>query len=443
MTTRSVAARPRVAIVGGGAAGVICAWLLDGACDVVLFEAQDRLGGHAHTVTVEHRGQLQHVDLGAQFYSPSLQPAFVRLMEDLGVYDPKRPDSAGSITREMGISVGDFGAPRPRFVSPMFWQRVWPLVVPWNLPAMRAFFAFARAVKPFDRHGDWDLVLDDWLRSVPGLSAEQREHVILPWLTALTGCSIEAARGLSARAAVAPGARVLSDGLVAAFHVSHATIGLGAVIEAMTTRCSTLTVRRKAPVIAIQRTPDAPRVVTPGAAPEAFDHVVLAAPPHALAPMFEAEPELQGWLRRFAWFPSQLAIHDQPTFMPPDRRDWSAHTSLTTGGHCEASVWYGAIRDRMADGRTVDIFKSWVSARSVEPGGLLATAHYKHPLPTPDFVRAQAEVERRQGHGKVWLAGSWTRDVDLQENAFGSALWVAERLAPLATNLVRLKARIG
>jgi predicted NAD/FAD-binding protein len=115
--------RPRVAVVGGGLAGVSLAYLLDGACDVRLYEKERRLGGHAHTVTVEHRGQRFQVDLGAQLFSPRLQPVFVALLERLGIYDPRAPDSGGTITREMGITPADNGAARPRFVSPMLCSR--------------------------------------------------------------------------------------------------------------------------------------------------------------------------------------------------------------------------------------------------------------------------------------------------------------------------------
>jgi predicted NAD/FAD-binding protein len=442
MITRPDVARPRVAVIGGGTAGVSLAWLLDGACDVVLLEAQGRLGGHAHTEQVEHRGQPFYADLGAQFVSPQLEPAFMRFLQVLGIYDPKAPDSGATITREMGITVSDYGVARPRFVSPMFWSRTWPLVAPWNLPGSHAFFAYVRAVRRFEQEGDWSITLDEWLRSVPGLAAEPRERVVLPWITAQTGCSIDAARTLSARAALAPAARTLTEGMFGAYLVTNAVVGLGGVVEQIAARCTTLTVHRNAAAIALVRTAKGPCVITADGRREQVDHVVLAAPPHALTPLFSDDSSMRRWLERFTWFSSRLAIHDQPTFMPADRRAWSAYNALTMDGYCEASVWYGAIRDRMADGSTVDLFKSWVSARAHEPQGLLASAEYKHPLHTPDFVRAQNEVDARQGRDDVWFAGSWTRDIDLQETALLSAVWVAERLAPDAANLSRLTSAI-
>ena len=42
----------KVAVVGSGIAGLSAAWLLSRRYEVTLFESQDRLGGHTHTVDV-------------------------------------------------------------------------------------------------------------------------------------------------------------------------------------------------------------------------------------------------------------------------------------------------------------------------------------------------------------------------------------------------------
>src|SRR6185503_15766831 len=57
--------RPSVAVVGAGVAGLTAAYLLSRTHDVTLFEAQDRLGGHAHTHDVPDSGGALHpVDSG-------------------------------------------------------------------------------------------------------------------------------------------------------------------------------------------------------------------------------------------------------------------------------------------------------------------------------------------------------------------------------------------
>jgi len=49
-------ANMRIGIIGGGAAGLAAAWLLEHDHDVTHFEKDDRLGGHAHTVDIEVDG---------------------------------------------------------------------------------------------------------------------------------------------------------------------------------------------------------------------------------------------------------------------------------------------------------------------------------------------------------------------------------------------------
>lgn len=46
--------KKRVAIIGGGT-GLTLAWLLADQFDVTLFEANDRLGGHIHSLQIKKR----------------------------------------------------------------------------------------------------------------------------------------------------------------------------------------------------------------------------------------------------------------------------------------------------------------------------------------------------------------------------------------------------
>ena len=59
----------RIAIVGTGVSGLVSAHLLARRHDVTLFEADDRPGGHAHTVTVDLPDGSFDVDTGFLVYN--------------------------------------------------------------------------------------------------------------------------------------------------------------------------------------------------------------------------------------------------------------------------------------------------------------------------------------------------------------------------------------
>jgi predicted NAD/FAD-binding protein len=55
----------RIGIVGGGISGIACLWTLrNHNCSIDLFEADERLGGHANSVNFVGNGQSYNVDTG-------------------------------------------------------------------------------------------------------------------------------------------------------------------------------------------------------------------------------------------------------------------------------------------------------------------------------------------------------------------------------------------
>jgi predicted NAD/FAD-binding protein len=69
------APRPSVAVIGAGVSGLAAASLLSRTHDVTIFEAEDRLGGHAHTHdVVDSDGRQYAVDSGFIVHNDATYP---------------------------------------------------------------------------------------------------------------------------------------------------------------------------------------------------------------------------------------------------------------------------------------------------------------------------------------------------------------------------------
>ena len=75
----------RIAIIGSGVSGLVTAHLLHGHHDVVLYESDDRPGGHSDTHRVELPELTCDVDTGFLVYNERTYPLFCRLLDELGI----------------------------------------------------------------------------------------------------------------------------------------------------------------------------------------------------------------------------------------------------------------------------------------------------------------------------------------------------------------------
>ena len=77
--------RRRIAVIGSGVAGLTAGYVLARDADVTLFEADRRLGGHAHTHRLTEDGSDVWVDTGFIVHNTRTYPLLTRLFTELGV----------------------------------------------------------------------------------------------------------------------------------------------------------------------------------------------------------------------------------------------------------------------------------------------------------------------------------------------------------------------
>ena len=118
----------RIAVVGSGIAGLTCAHVLGEQHDITLFEADERLGGHANTVEVDdpEAGALG-VDTGFIVHNDRNYPNFQRLLAELGVAAQDTEMSFAVTDRTSGFSyratnLNTLFAKRSNIVNPTMWR---------------------------------------------------------------------------------------------------------------------------------------------------------------------------------------------------------------------------------------------------------------------------------------------------------------------------------
>src|ERR1039457_5978038 len=102
--TAGGARRPSVAVIGAGVSGLTAAYLLSRTHDVILFEAADRLGGHAHTHDVLGPDGRRHaVDSGFIVHNDRTYPWLRKLFGELGIQVRRTEMSMSVRCEECGL----------------------------------------------------------------------------------------------------------------------------------------------------------------------------------------------------------------------------------------------------------------------------------------------------------------------------------------------------
>jgi len=420
----------KVGIIGGGMAGVACAWLLDGTNEVTLFESRSTIGGNVQSVDVIVDGQPVRVDVGAQFFHPGPYPTYVQLLEQLGLYPPATGESH---TFPASITVADPSEANPRFVSPVLPGRAWPLLAGWNKAGIQAFSTtFSAAQKRENLNAPWSLTLGDWLPTL-GLSSAQWEGMILPWAASIFSGDIEQARTLSARAAMVFAAKALpakaTDPIV--YYVLEQ--GMIEALNRMAAQFTTVETHVGTAVTSVSRSPQGGFLIqAANGVSVQVDEVVFAASGPATLALVEGisgtglqRAALQG----IEFFDAGLMLHTDPVYAPANSRHWSFLNCQVQGGFCEASMWLADVLTPAPGAGRPNLWKSWVSHRQSLPAQVLHEAHFKHVLSTPATIHSQSVLRALQGQGNVWFAGGFTQPYDSQETALLSAMSVADALA--------------
>ncbi len=403
----------RIAVVGSGISGLVSAHVLSRRHDVVLFEADARVGGHTHTFDVDEGGRTVPVDTGFIVFNERTYPSFVTLLRRLGV-PWKESDMSFSVRSDARDF--EYGAPA---LGALFAQRR-NLVDPAFLRMLYDVSRFYREARELLDEGS-EVPLLAWLES-RGYSRAFVEDHLLPLVGAVWSSSCQGVREFPAR-------------FLARFFENHGFLEVKRAFPWLTIQGGSREyvrailgsfrgeVRTASPVERIARDGGV-TVKAAGQSAERFDHAVLAVhADQALRMLADPSPLETELLGRFPYRPNKVRLHADDRVMPRRRQAWGAwNYHLDDAGQDGATVTYWMNRLQSPPARR-DYFVTLNRDGAVDPDRTLLDVTYDHPVFTSTGVAAQSRHGELIHHRGTSYCGAYWRN-GFHEDGVVSALAV-------------------
>jgi uncharacterized protein len=387
----------KIAIIGAGVSGLVCAYGLHEDHDIVVYEAADYPGGHSNTIDVETDAGSYAVDTGFIVYNDRNYPNFERLLEELEV--PTQPSnmsfgvSDGASFEYNGSSANGLFARRRHLVSTTFHRMIADLL---------RFNRDARTLL----ESDADPSLGDWL-AAQGYSDAFVERLIVPQASAVWSADPRQMWSFPARFLFEffdnhgmfgfrdrPGWRTVTGG-------SRAYVS--ALIEPFRDR-----VRLSTPVVRVERFDDGAAVYVRGAGgPEYFDAVVMAThSDQALAMLLDPSDRERELLGAIPYQRNEAVLHTDRSLLPRRRRAWASWNYHLGADPGLPMVTYhmNRLQSIAAD---VELCLTLNRSEAIDPAKIVRRIDYAHPMFTRAGVAAQSRHHEISGVNRTHYCGAY------------------------------------
>lgn len=406
---------PRVAVVGAGVAGISAAYHLRGAAEVTLFDAADRVGGHANTIEIQENGATVGLDTAFVVYNEAHYPTFTKFLADLGVPTKAHPGkfSYFDLSRDQCYVSDDFALSQDEFAAkyPPEIASLWAQERRFSHESRRDFL-----------RGRTNVPLGEYLES-NGYSAEFRYGFIVLLATAVWSVPPDQIWEMPASTVIA-------------FFFAHGYEGLGSrsvpwrtihggsityVRAAMRQlRADGQTVRVGHPVLGVSED-DTGVSVRSAAGVERFDSVVLATHADDSVRMLDRLAPGQEILREIPYYPNTVYLHSDPSCLPADRsawRSWNYGKADGPNGPRTWAVYYLNELQQLNSGR--DFFLTLGEGPQPDPRHVIAELEYRHPIFSDKARAAQRDIHSVNGlNSRVKFAGSYFHSRQLGPDIIG------------------------
>lgn len=410
----------RIAVIGAGISGMAAAHELAKDHSVVLFEADNRLGGHART-RMGGKNSDQSVDTGFIVFNYANYPHLAALFAELDV-----PVTESNMSFGASIDGGRFE---------------------YGLASLQALFAqpknmanpkFLRMVKDvlhFNKNG-LRLAQEDGL-TVRGLieklgaGAYFRDYYLLPLSGAIWSTPVEKIMDFPARAMMT-------------FFDNHALLGVTGQHQWYTVKGGSqeyvsrlgasmaqrgVVMRLGAPVESVTRDETGVNIKAAGADWDAFDEVVFAThSDDSLKMLVDPSPAEQSVLGAVKYQPNKIVLHSDTSIMPKRKSVWSSwvysEDADKQSDRIDLTYWMNKLQPWLQND---PLFVTLNTTRSIDPALIWDEVTLRHPVYDLDALAAQKQAAAMNGANNTWYCGAWMKN-GFHEDGIGSAMDVVSAM---------------
>ncbi len=387
--------KKKIAIIGSGISGLTCAYTLAPHHNILVFEANNYIGGHTHTVQVEKDGETAAIDTGFIVFNDRTYPHFIDLIERLGVkYQPT--EMSFSVKNERmdleynGNNLNTLFAQRSNVFRPRFWSMIKDIV------------RFNKQVRDAAR-GDDTITLGQFLKE-NSYSINFIGNYLLPMISAIWSMGLESCMDLPL-------------GFFVRFFVNHGLLditnrpqwytipgGSSSYIEPLTASFRDR-IRLNNPVVKVTREDNKVQVIT-AQDTTVFDEVIFACHgKQSLALLSQPSDAEKTVLGQFQVSENEVVLHTDISFLPKRRLAWASwNYNMVDAAREQTTLTYNMnILQRLSKKNTYLVTLNQEIAKQ----HVLQRFSYKHPVYTLAALQAQQRWNDISGQNNSHFCGAY------------------------------------
>ena len=388
----------KIAIIGGGISGLCAAYIASPEHDITLYERNNRLGGHAHTISVsQNEGPPLMVDNGFMVFNPDQYPNFLALLERLQV-------ATVPTTMSFSVDIANTVAFKSTFPGGTF-AKLSNSINPRYLRFIAEIVRFQRVAKRELKNGPTEGTVGQFL-SAHKFSPQLGEWFLYPMLSAIW--SVQSAATIESFPLTATLEFMRNHKLLDIRQPQWRTISGGSIeyvkqIEAFIKQHGG-NIRLDAPVKEVVRTKTHVTVRTSDST-QSYDYVLMATHADVSKKLIgDLSKQEEVALGAFSYSRNSTVLHSDTSVLPDNRRLVAAWNYRTSHVGKPATFTYNMNLLQHISERPMLITLN--SDQPINPSLTHHHEEYAHPQYNLASVNAQRQLSSLQATRRTLFAGA-------------------------------------